>query len=248
MSNKQKISFESEHKAFAYLFAGLITLCAFPVLAYHYATTLEGFAVLAIGGLLATDVVMWFSAHWSVKTRSAAMRVVSLMVKFLIASVAVSVAAVVILLMRVDRQTETMIRQQSEARKIEIETRAEAAAKLAQVKGGQAASREAMKMSETRGVEVATTETRSNLEKRIPAWFLDFGVYAIPPIVAILGALALTITATIIKKHEAEEEAGSRDPFNFPSLSSDKQPSGTKPVQAWRGGVLVEPSKEIRPN
>jgi len=245
MSSKQKISFESEHKAFAYLFAGLITLCAFPVLAWHYASTLEGFAVLAIGGLLATDAVMWFAAHWSVKTRSSAMRAVSLIVKFLIASVAVCVAAVVILLMRGDRQTETMIRQQSEARKIEIEARAEAAAKLAQVRGGRAASREAMKMSETQSIEAAATETRSNLEKRIPAWFLDFGVYAIPPIVAILGALALTITATIIKKHEAEEEAISRDLLHFSSLPGEQ---GAKPVQVWRGGVVVEPSKDARPN
>lgn len=248
MSSKQKISFESEHRAFAYLFAGLITLCAFPVLAYHYATTLEGFAVLAIGGLLATDAVMWFAAHWSVKTRSTAMRAVSLIVKFLIASVAVCVAAVVILLMRGDRQTEAIIRQQSEARKIEIEARAEAAAKLAQVQGGRAASREAMKMGESKTVEAATAETRSNLEKRIPAWFLDFGVYAIPPIVAIIGALALTITATIIKKHEAEEESSSLESDRFPSPSKNDQSPESKAVQVWRGGVVVEPAKDARPN
>lgn len=247
MSHKQKISFESEHKAFSYLFAGLITLCAFPVMAYHYATTLEGFAILAIGGLLATDAVMWFAAHWSVKTRSSAMRAVSLIVKFLIASVAVCVAAVVILLMRGDRQTESIIHQQNESRKIEIEARADAAAKLAQVRGGRAASREAMRMSETKGVAIVASETRSNLEERIPAWFLDFGVYAIPPIVAILGALALTITATIIKKHEAEEEAISRDLVQFSSLPGN-QSTGAKPIQVWRGGVLVEPSKDVRPN
>lgn len=245
--NKQKITFESEHRAFAYLFAGLITLCAFPVMAWHYATTLEGVAVLAIGGLLATDAVMWFAAHWSVKTRSAAMRAVSLVVKFVIATVAVCIAAVVILLMRGDRQTETLIHHQTEARKIEIEARAEAAAKLAQVKGGQAASREAMKLGSAKEAQAVASETRSNLEKKIPAWFLDFGVYAIPPITAILGALALTITATIIKRREAEEEEVALA-TDFPSLTDQNHTVTSKPVQTWRGGVVISPPKDVRPN
>ncbi|MBK9314618.1 MAG: hypothetical protein IPM55_10300 [Acidobacteria bacterium] len=173
------------------------------------------------------------------------MRAVSLIVKFLIATVAVCVAAVVILLMRGDRQTETMIRQQSEARKIEIEARAEAAAKLAQVKGGRAASREAMKMNETRGSRPRPLRPDRISKNESPEMVSDFGVYAIPPIVAILGALALTITATIIKKHEAEEEAISLEPLRFSSLPGEQ---GSKPVQVWRGGVMVEPSKDVRPN
>ena len=50
-NNKNKTSFDSETKAFSYLFAALVTLCTLPVLGWHYWTTLEGFAVLAIGGL-----------------------------------------------------------------------------------------------------------------------------------------------------------------------------------------------------
>lgn len=244
----QKISFESEHKAFAYLFAGLITLCAFPVLAYHYATTLEGFAILAIGGLLATDAVMWFAAHWSVKTRSAAMRVVSLIVKFAIASVAVCIAGVVIMLMRGDHQTSSLIRQQTEARKAEIEARAAAAAQLAQVQGGRLAAREAMKFDVGKDASALASESRAQLETKLPAWLLDVGVYTIPPIAAILGALALTITATIIKRREAEEEAEMPvSPRRSPALPA-QGPGSDKPVQTWRGGVVVNPREDARPN
>lgn len=249
-TREQKISFESEHRAFAYIFAGLITLCAFPVLAYHYATTLAGFALVAIGGLLVTDAVMWFAAHWSVKTRSSAMRAVSLIIKFLIAGVAVSVAAVVILLMREDRQVESLVRQESEARKAEIDARAEAAAKLAKVKGGAGAAREAMKISEAKAASSVASEARARLENQVPAWFLDVGVYVIPPIVAIFGALALTITATIIRKRENEAEQAEQfiSQANSPSLYGSQNNQEGKPVQAWRGGVLVEPAKDARPN
>lgn len=244
----RKISFESEHKAFAYLFTGLITLCAFPVLAWHYVTTLEGFAVLAIGGLLCTDAVMWFAAHWSVKTRSGAMRAVSLVVKFLIAGVAVTVAGVVILIMRGDHQTDRLIKQQTEARKVEIETRAAAAAQLAKVQGGRSAAREAMRFEAGKDAGALAAESRADLEAKIPAWFLDIGVYTIPPLVAILGALALTITATIIKRREAEEELQPETaPAVFPSRS-DRKPDQPKPVQTWRGGVVVNPREDARPN
>lgn len=244
----QRISFESEHKAFAYLFAGLITLCAFPVLAWHYVTTLEGFAVLAIGGLLATDAVMWFAAHWSVKTKSAAMRVVSLVVKFLIASVAVSVAGVVIMVMRGDHQTSALIRQQTEARKAEIEARAAAAAQLAQVQGGRLAAREAMKFDAGKDAGALASESRAQLEAKIPAWLLDVGVYVIPPIAAILGALALTITATIIKRREAEEEAETAISSRRSPALPAQAPSNEKPRAFWRGGVRVNPSENVHPN
>lgn len=242
----KRISFESEHNAFAYLFTGLITLCAFPVLAWHYVTTLEGFAVLAIGGLLCTDAVMWFAAHWSVKTRSASMRAVSLVVKFLIAGVAVTVAGVVILIMRGDYQTDRLIKQQTQARKAEIEARTAAAAQLAQVQGGRMAAREAMKIDAGKDAGVLASESRADLEAKIPAWFLDIGVYTIPPLAAILGALALTITATIIKRREAEEEIQAE---TRPAVYASHQAQGqAKPVQVWRGGMVVETGKDVRPN
>lgn len=201
-----KISFENEHRAFVYLFCGLITLCAFPVLAWHYLTTLEGFAVLAIGGLLATDAVMWFAGHWSVKTNSVAMRAVSLIVKFVIAGVAVSIASVAILLMRSEHQADKLMTEQTRARTAEIRQRTDAAKELAQVQGGRSAAREIVKMSDAKTAgDIAATE-RASLQAKIPAWFLDFGIYAFPPLTAILGALVLTITATVIKKRETEAE------------------------------------------
>ncbi len=247
---QSKISFESEHKAFSYLFAGLITLCAFPVLAWHYLTTLEGFAVLAIGGLLASDAVMWFAAHWSVKTQSAAMRAVSLIVKFMIATVAVCIAAVVILLMRTERQSDHLIEKQTQARTAEIQARASAATQLAGVAGGRSAAREAMKMSETKDTRAVAIQSRADLEAKVPAWVLDFGVYALPPIAAIFGALALTITATIIKRRESEAE---RQPETQPRISSSPDlpaelPSSQKPVVAWKGGVRINPREDLRPN
>jgi hypothetical protein len=47
---RQTLTFKTEYRAFGYVFAALVTLCTLPVTAWHYWQTLEGFALLGIGG------------------------------------------------------------------------------------------------------------------------------------------------------------------------------------------------------
>ena len=242
MSNK--ISFESEHKAFCYLFAGLITLTCFPVLAWHYIGNLSGLAVLAIGGLLATDAVLWFSAHWAVKAKSGAMRAVALLTKFFIACVAVFIAGTVIVIMRGDRQTESLFRQQTEARKSEIQARATAAAQLAQVTGGRLAAREAMRMNEGESVAAVADHNREQLESFLPAWYWSIGIYTLPPICALLGYMSLTIAATILRRREMEHETTETQAQAFPQGEQTEN----KPRIVWRGGQQVTSEKALLGN
>lgn len=248
MSNK--ISFESEHRAFAYIFAGAVTLATFPVVGWHYATTLSGLALAAIAGLAINDIVLWFAAHWSVKVKSGALRTVALCVKFVLALVMVINAGIVIYLMRGDHQTDALIRQQTDSRKVEIAARADAAVRLASVEGGRSAAREMVKMSSGPDAQAIASNTRAQLESIIPAWYLDVGIYTTPPISAIFGFMALTVCASIIKRREEEAEA--EETISAPRpVSAQASPSiapvSQKPVQAWRGGVVVRPGANVRP-
>lgn len=253
MSN-QKVSFASEVKAFSYLFAGLVSLCTLPVLAYHYWQTLTGFALLAIGGLALTDCVLWFASHWSTKTRSGVMKAVSLTVKFSIAGTMIAIAALAILLMRSERQVENMAKQSSEARIAEIKARTEAAKELAQVQGGRSAAREIAKTGEGESVTQIAQANRSNLEERIPGWLLDWGMYVIPPLCAIVGALVLSIAAMIVRRREEEAEMGQEIERPWSKQSHSSAPSPSLPAQApaygqdkprvvWQGGKQIEQAR-----
>lgn len=241
--NKNKTSFESETKAFSYLFAALVTLCTLPVLGYHYWTTLEGFAVLAIGGLAMADCVLWFSSHWSVKTQSGIMRAVSLTVKFSIACIMVFIAALAIMLMRSDRQLTTINKLDSDNHIAEIQARAAAAKDLALTPGGRRAATEIAKVNITSSAASLAEKNRSTIEARFPGWLLDYGLYVLPPLAAILGALVLSIAAMIVKAREMENltEASA----DYPALKSVEiydEPGPVeieKPRRVWQGGQLV---------
>lgn len=258
MSNRT-ISFESEHRAFAYIFAGAITLATFPIVGWHYASTLTGLALAAIAGLLLTDIILWFSSHWSVKVQSGALRAVALTVKFALSLVMVINAGIVIFLMRGDHQTEAIIHQQTEARKAEIAARADAAAKLAQVQGGRSAAREAMRMEAAPDAQAVASNTRAQLEEYVPAWYLSIGIYIAPPFVAIIGFMALTVCASIIKRREreAEAEAETERPQARPQAKQDIAPSlpaqapaygAGKPTVKWIGHTRIDPGQNIRPS
>jgi hypothetical protein len=237
---KRRVSFESEHRAFAYIFAGCVTVATFPVVGWHYAVTLTGLAVAAIGGLVITDVVLWFAAHWSVKTKSAAMRAVSLIVKFALASVMVINAGVVIYLMRGDRQTENAVKLQTDARASEIKARADAAKELAKERYGSRAAREAMKMDEARSAQAIAADERAKMETNIPAWYLDIGIYITPPIAAILAFMMLSVTATIIKRREDDEEReDERQEERAPSAPSLPEPARAEPMPDRQRQVYV---------
>jgi hypothetical protein len=203
--------FKTEVKVFSYLFCALITLCCLPVLAYHYYTTLDGFALLAIGGLLLTDCVMWFASHWSTRTGHAVMRAVALAVKFAIAAIMVCVAAIAIMLMRADRQTAEITKLSSQNRTAEIASRAEAVKSLAGLTGTREAMRELAKVSATESVTQTATNQRAALEAKIPAWLLDQGLYSLPPLSAIVGALLLSICALILNSQDESDEVAETD-------------------------------------
>jgi hypothetical protein len=203
--------FKTEVKVFSYLFCALITLCCLPILAYHYYTTLDGFALLAIGGLLLTDCVMWFASHWSTRTGSAVMRAVSLAVKFAIAAIMVCVAAIAIMLMRADKQTADLSRMSSQNRTAEIASRAEAVKSLAGINGTREAMRELAKVSASESVTQTATNQRAALEAKIPAWLLDQGLYSLPPLSAIAGALLLSICALVLNSGEESDQVAETD-------------------------------------
>ena len=211
----QAKGFKTEVKWFSYLVCALITLCCLPVMAYHYYTTLDGFALLAIGGLLLTDCVMWFAAHWSTRTGHPVMRGISLAVKFAIAAIMVSVAAIAIMLMRADRQTAEMAKLSSQNRTAEIASRAEAVKSLAGLTGTREAMRELAKVSVTESVTQTATNQRAALEAKIPAWLLDQGLYTLPPLSAIAGALLLSICALILNSQDESAQVAETDLIEY---------------------------------
>lgn len=211
----QEKGFRTEVKIFSYLFCALITLCCLPVLSYHYYTTLDGFALLAIGGLLLTDCVMWFASHWSTRTGSAVMRAVSLGVKFAIAAIMVCVAAIAIMLMRADRQTAELTKLSAQNKSAEIASRVEGVKALAGLKGTGAAMKELAKVAVTESVTQVATNQRAALEAKIPAWLLDQGLYTLPPLSAIAGALLLSICALILNSRDESDQVSETDRIEY---------------------------------
>ena len=206
MQKTETQKFRSEIKTFSYLFCALVSLCTLPILSYHYYTTLDGFALLAIGGLLMADCVLWFSSHWSTRPGHPVMRAVSLAVKFAIAAVMVSIAGIAMLVMRSDRQTSDQTRLSIESQTAEIQARAEAVRSLAGTAGTNAALRELAKTDKRESVGEIAAKNRTSIESRIPAWLLDQGLYSLPPLSAIVGALILSICALTLSSHTTQAE------------------------------------------
>jgi hypothetical protein len=235
---RQTLTFKSEYRAFGYVFAALVTLCTLPVIAWHYWQTLEGFALLGIGGLALADCVLWFSSHWAGKVRSGVLKAVTLGVKFALAGVMVCIAALCIILMRADRDFRQVAELAREDRTAEIQARAKAAADLTAA-GNRAAARDILKTDKTESISSIADRSRQGLEARVPAWLSTWGIYILPPLCALLGALVLSIAATIAGSRE--EEGPSRDPRphwpeESPSPASNGYGSG-KPGLVWQGGT-----------
>ncbi len=236
---RHTLTFKSEYRAFGYVFAALVTLCTLPVTAWHYWQTLEGFALLGIGGLALADCVLWFASHWAGKVRSGVLKAVTLGVKFALAGVMVCIAALCIILMRADREVENIARLAREDRTAEIEARAKAAADLTAA-GNKAAARDILKTAGAESVSSIADRSRQGLEARVPAWLSTWGIYILPPLCALLGALVLSIAATIAG---SREEGPSRDslphwPNESPVPASNGNGYGSgKPVMVWQGGT-----------
>jgi hypothetical protein len=182
------MSIKTQSYAFSLLFSALITLSCFPVLAWHYWQTLIGFGLVAIGGLLMSDCVLWFSAHWSVRAESALVRVVALAVKFIISAVAIGVASLVIFAMQLDTRTANDAQQATAGRVAEIQARGLAAQQLASV--DRVAAREMVRA----GAPVVSPVSVS-APSPVPEWSRSVWLVALLPLVSLLGALALSIAA-----------------------------------------------------
>lgn len=181
MTNKLR----SQSYAFSLIFSALVTLSCFPVLAYHYWVSLAGFAVVAIGGLLLSDCVLWFAAYWSVRADSALVRVISLVTKFSIAACAICVASLVIWTMQMDSRQSRASEQATAGRVAEIQARAAAARELATV------DRAAARVIAGQGTPSISVTAPSTA----PDWSRSVWLVAILPGVSLLGALALSIAA-----------------------------------------------------
>lgn len=181
MSNTIK----GQSKAFSLIFSALVTLSCFPVLTYHYWVSLDGFAVVAIGGLLLSDCVLWFAAYWSVSAESSLLRVVALVTKFSVAAAAVCVVSLVIWTMQMDSRQSRESEQATAGRIAEISARAAAVRELATV------DRAAARVIAGQGTpSISVTPSAVT-----PGWLQSVWLVAILPIVSILGALALSVAA-----------------------------------------------------
>jgi hypothetical protein len=184
------MSLKAQSFAFSLLFSALITLSCFPVLAWHYWVTLAGFGVLSIGGLLMSDCVLWFSAYWSVRAESALVRVVALVTKFVIAAVAIGVAAVVVYAMSARTDAIAAQVERTAANVAEVRARGEAVASVARL--DRMAAREfAKQTSQTSSPAPATAIDAA----AVPEWARSVWLVALLPLVSLLGALALSVAA-----------------------------------------------------
>ena len=234
---RHQLKFSTEVRAFGYVFAFLITLCTLPITAFHYWRNLEGFALLGIGGLALADCVLWFASHWATKAHSGMMKAVSLGVKFGLAGVMICVAAVCLILMRSEREVQDLARLEQEGKIREIEARTRAAKELAGTTGGKAAAREIAKTEAGEAVSNIAREGRQSLESRVPAWLVTWGIYTLPPLCALAGALILSIAAMIAATREAASSFSSPLPrFEDPPSTGNGYGAG-KPGLVWQGGT-----------
>ncbi len=215
------MSIKTQSYAFSLLFSALITLSCFPVLAWHYWQTLIGFGVVAIGGLLMSDCVLWFAAHWSVRAESALVRVVALATKFTIAGCAIGVASVVIYAMQLDTRTASDAQQATAGRVAEIAARGLAARELASV--DRVAAREMVRAG-------APVSPVSVTPSPVPEWSRSVWLVALLPLVSLLGALALSIAAGMAGDSVTESFRQSA-PVSMPVIDALPMPSSS-PVRA----------------
>ena len=183
------MSLKTQSFAFSLLFSALITLSCFPVLAWHYWVTLAGFGLLSIGGLLMSDCVLWFSAYWSVRAESALVRVVALVTKFVIAAVAIGVAAVVVYAMSARTDAIAAQVERTAANVAEVRARGEAVASVAKL--DKLAAREFAKQT----ASPASPAPATAIDAAIPEWARSVWLVALLPLVSLLGALALSVAA-----------------------------------------------------
>ena len=184
------MSLKTQSFAFSLLFSAFITLSCFPVLAWHYWVTLAGFGVLSIGGLLMSDCVLWFSAYWSVRAESALVRVVAMITKFIIAAVAIGVAAVVVYAMSARTDVTRAQAERSAANVAEVRARGEAVASVAKL--DKLAAREFAKQTASPASPAPATAIDA---AAIPEWARSVWLVALLPLVSLLGALALSVAA-----------------------------------------------------
>lgn len=190
-------NFESQARAFSFLFCALVSLASLPLLGWHYWQTLNGFAVLALAGLLGVDLVLWFASYWSTSASTAALKVSALVVKISLAAIMLLNAGAVLYLLRSDQQTANVAAQVSASKVAEIAARAAAARELASTPGGRQAAREFARMPAPAGPALPSSSVGL-----LPRWYTDFGVYTVPPLAALLGFCVLTICASVVRRDE----------------------------------------------
>jgi hypothetical protein len=215
--------FKSQSFAFSLIFSALITASCFPVLAFHYWTSLAGFAVVAIGGLLMSDCVLWFSAYWSVRADASLVRVVALVTKFSIAGCAICVASLVIFAMQTDSRQTRESEQATAGRVAEIQARAAAAKDLA---GVDRAAARAIAGQGTPSLSVTPSSP-------VPDWSRSVWLIALLPGVSLVGALALSIAAGLAGQVEPlTENFRQADPPPAPMTAPSRDLAAALPVAA----------------
>lgn len=192
------------HTVFSFLIAVLVTLTAFPILGWHYYENLEGFALIGIAGLLLSDSVMLFCAYWQLKSNNTAERITALVCKFLIATVVILIAVLVIADSAAKKIAEKQQRAHAESQLVQREQKNKLATDILRIDKspeGRKLAREAINQKEETLPSISAAFT-------VPTWLSGLGSFLIPPIVSILCALVLSIVhqvAISVKKSELTE-------------------------------------------
>lgn len=220
-------------RIFNYLFCGLISLSCLPVLGWHYWHTLSGAALLSILGLALADCVLWFASHFTVSAPGP-LKGVSFVVKFVMAGVMLVSAGWVVFMAREDSKGAESAARESAARIAEIEARARAAKELIGLQGGRAAAREMVRM------ESPALSPGPSAPASAPSW-AGWGIYIAPSLVALFGALALSLSGAASMGRPIPGASG---PLSFPVLPEGQGVISAGPVRGeLRGKVKEQPAE-----
>lgn len=217
--NNSTMRFTAEHKLFSYAFAALVSLSSLPLLAWHYWRSLDGVAVLSLVGLALTDLVLWQSTHWSVRSRLPIIRATALISKIALSLVMLLNAGAVVILIRESRSVDA----REQARLIELRERIAGAERLA-ASGARSAAKEIAKTTpESSGDPVSLVSV-------IPTWYREIGVYCLPPVAALLIFFALSIVASLAAHREDYAEIVDFEPRSVSMMPSTSREIDARPM------------------
>lgn len=173
---------------------------------------------MSLVGLALTDLVLWQSTHWSVRSRLPIIRATALISKIALSLVMLLNAGAVVILIRESRSVDA----REHSRLIELRERIAGAERLA-ASGARSAAKEIARTTPEPSGETASPASV------IPTWYREIGVYCLPPVAALLIFFALSIVASLAAHREDYAEV--LDEYETPR-SVAMMPSTSREIDA----------------